>query len=77
MPPLPSLYSNCAMAIKRIFVYRGGKIVEITQVKTRSNVQTFGEDHIRMHACHDLDDVRAQHMIDSNRAENAYNKERG
>ena len=65
------------MAIKRTYVYRSGKMVEITRVKGCVNVQTFGEDHVRMHACHDLDDVRTQHMIDSNRAERAYNKDRG
>jgi hypothetical protein len=67
------------MAIKRTYVYRDGEIVEITQgrVTQRNNVQTFGEDHDRMHSCHVLDEVRQQHMIDSNRAERAYNKERG
>jgi hypothetical protein len=40
-------------------------------------VQTFGKEHDDLHSCHVLDEVRQQHMIDSNRAENAYNKERG
>jgi len=66
------------MAIKRVYVYRGGKIVEVTGSLTqRKNVQTTGNYHDLMHSCHDLDDVRSQHMIDSNRAERAHNKERG
>ena len=64
------------MAIKRTYVCRDGKIVEVTRVRERGNVQTFGDEHDKMHSYYDLDDVRAQHMIDSNRAENAYNKER-
>ncbi|MHC4337394.1 MAG: hypothetical protein ACYSTG_05515 [Planctomycetota bacterium] len=66
------------MAIKHTYVYRDGKIVEITKgVEKRNNVQTFGKEHDDLHSCHVLDEVRQQHMIDSNRAENAYNKERG
>ena len=67
------------MAIKRTYVVRDGKIVEVTpgDVLTRINVQTTGEYHDWMHSVYDLDDVRSQHMTDSNRAENAYNKERG
>jgi hypothetical protein len=64
------------MAIKRTYVYRNGKIVEVTpgDVLKRINVQTFGEAHDNMHACYVMDEIRQQHMIDSNRAENAYNK---
>lgn len=67
------------MAIKRVYVFRGGKIVEVTPgaILKRLNVQTTGEYHDKMHSYHDLDDVRAQHMIDSSRAERAYNKKRG
>ena len=61
------------------YVFRDGKIQEIhkSQLGTRNNVQTLGEEQQHMHACHVMDDLRQQHMIDSNRAENAYNKERG
>jgi hypothetical protein len=64
------------MAIKRTYVYRDGKIVEVTpgDVSKRINVQTFGKAHDDLHSCHVLDEIRQQHMIDSNRAENAYNK---
>ncbi len=66
------------MANKRIFVYRDGKIVEITKnLKERKNLQSTGEYHDNLHACHSMDDIRQQHMTDSNRAENAYNKQRG
>ncbi len=66
------------MALRRTFVYRGGKMVEITKGSAkRNNVQTFGEDHDNLHACHVMDDLRQQHMTDSNRAENAYNKGKG
>ena len=67
------------MAIKRIYVYRHGKIVEVTpgDVLNRSRVQTFGDGHDNLHSCYVMDEVRQQHMIDSNRAETAYNKERG
>ena len=67
------------MAIKRTYVYRDGKIVEVTpgDVLQRINVQTFGIEHDNLHSCHVLDEVRQQHMTDSNRAENAHNKERG
>ncbi len=66
------------MALKRTYAYRDGKIVEITKgdVLQRINVQTTGEDHDNLHACYVMDEIRQQHMIDSNRAENAYNKER-
>ena len=64
------------MAIKRTYVYRDGKMVEVTQgdVLKRINVQTFGDEHDNLHSCFAMDEVRQQHMIDSNRAENAYNK---
>ena len=67
------------MANRRVYVYRDGKIVEVTpdNVSKRTNVQTFGKAHDDMHACYVMDDLRQQHMMDSNRAENAYNKERG
>ena len=68
-----------AMASKTCFVYRDGKIQEIrkSQLDKSTHVQTFGEDHDNLHATHVMDDLRQQHMIDSNRAENAYNKKRG
>ncbi len=67
------------MAIKRVYVFRGGKIVEVTPgaILKRLNVPTFDDYHDNMHSFYDLDDVRAQHMIDSSRAERAYNKKRG
>jgi hypothetical protein len=66
------------MAIKRTYVYRDGRIIEVTPgaVKKRNNVQTTGDAHDNMHACHVMDDLRQQHMIDSNRAEYAYNKKK-
>ena len=65
------------MAIKRTYVVRDGKIVEVTKgdVLKRINVQTFGDVHDHLHSCKVLDEVRQQHMTDSNRAENAYNKQ--
>lgn len=67
------------MASKTCFVYRDGKIVEIpkSELDKDKNVQTFGQEHDNLHACHVMDDLRQQHMTDSNRAENAYNKARG
>ncbi len=66
------------MASKTCFVYRDGKIQEIhkSQLDKGTNVQTFGKEHDDLHACHVMDDLRQQHMTDSNRAENAYNKEK-
>jgi hypothetical protein len=40
----------------------------------RKPVQSTGQYRDNLHACHVMDDLRQQHMTDSNRAENAYNK---
>jgi hypothetical protein len=65
--------------MRRTYVWRGGKLVEILphDVAKQVNVPSTGGYRDKMHSYHVLDEVRQQHMIDSNRAERAYNKERG
>ena len=65
--------------MRRIYVWRDGKLAEVTPggVSRRKNVPSTGEYHDWMHSCFVLDEIRQQHMIDSNQAERAYNKERG
>ena len=65
--------------MRKVYVCRKGKIVEVTpeKVARQENVPSTGEYHDNMHACYVMDEIRQQHMIDSDRAERAYNKERG
>jgi hypothetical protein len=60
-------------------VFRDGKMQTIhkSQLSRRTHVQSTGDYHDNLHACHVMDDLRQQHMTDSNRAERAYNKMRG
>lgn len=63
--------------MRKIYVWRDGKLIEGLPRQRQSNVQSTGDYHDNMHACYVMDDIRQQHMIDSDRAERAYNKERG
>jgi hypothetical protein len=62
--------------MRRTYVWRDGKLVETTP-RSRTNVASTGEYRDKMHSYYELDEVRQQHMIDSNRAERDYNKKRG
>ena len=64
---------------KRTYVWRDGALVEITpgSMVQQTNVPSTGDFRDRLHSCGSWDDVREQHMTDSNRTERAYNKERG
>ena len=62
--------------MRRTYVWRDGELVEL-KPKVQANVLSTGEYHDKMHSYYELDEVRQQHMTDSNRAERDYNKKRG
>jgi hypothetical protein len=58
------------VAIKRVYVYRDEKIVEITAERERQRSRVFTVDkdeQVHRNSCFVMDDIREQNMIDNRR----------
>jgi len=60
---------------RRIFVYRDGKIVEVTELRNRHNLRTVGKEEMdRRDSIMVIDDLRQDYQKSSDRDRLAYEK---
>lgn len=61
--------------MRRIYVWRDGKLVEVASARQRQNLSTVDrEEMIRRDSCYVMDDLRQDYQRISDKAEAEYNK---